>query len=116
MKQSGKPIEKFINKDIKVGDTVYLKDGSALTDIKGVERYIVHAYKDITGIDLPLKQIPAEVIEIDQQYACDGYSCYYLQDIKIKVGKGLFRTASKFVFKPEKKVTSYVIIEFINIP
>jgi len=60
-------IERLINNDIKVGDTVVVNDGSSLTSFnydQDAEFFIVNSYPEVTGVDIKLINIPAKVIEI----------------------------------------------------
>jgi len=97
-----------VNKDIKVGDTVKLIDGSGLSNIDNPEKeyYIVFSYPDLTGIiRTALGQIECVVLETGitdiitspNNFVKDSY-CYGV-DIRIKVGNTEFYTCSKFVKK-----------------
>jgi len=97
-------LQKHIDSTIEVGDKVTLNDGSALScDMVSYPVYIVNSYSELTGTLDILKNIIAEVVDINIDNKVilnnpnDGWC--YLQDITVKLGKGIFRTASEFVTK-----------------
>lgn len=98
-------IDTFINNDIKVGDKVFLIDGSAFTcmsnelDNEVESIYIICSYPKLTGSDKIIKEIVAEVLEVGISNKCCSAVCnkVYLQDIIVQIGTGKFRTASKLV-------------------
>ena len=98
-----------INPNIKVGDKVFLIDGSGLTLVKeddsedANEYYIIFSYPDKTGSKLLLQSIEAKVIEVNVRdkisHRVDTLMNPLLQDIVVKVGDAEFRTCSKLVKK-----------------
>lgn len=93
------------NKNIKIGDRILLIDGSSLHAETTKEKcYIVHSHDDITGSNLPLKDIEGEVLKINEPYYSDPRISNYLYhcDLLIKLGKGEFRTSSSMVYKINK--------------
>lgn len=109
MKKSRK-INIMIDPSIKIGDRVYLQDGSALSCVKYNEKdfYIVCAYPEITKSPLKLMRIEATVVEIninDIVITNGDNEWGYLQDIIVDVNGVKFRTASKFVgFQPRMQI------------
>jgi acid phosphatase class B len=94
----------FRNPHIKVGDEVFLIDGSALTlldDDKKDETknyYIVNAYPILTGSKLNLQNIKAKVITINvKNRVYIGYFTVYVQDVIVQIGNAKFRTCSLFI-------------------
>lgn len=94
-------------KDLQVGDTVKLIDGSGLvlvdsekdTSNRTHECYIVNAYPEKTGSSLPLKGIECEVLKVGEEgfFAKGALNTIYKLDILIKCGEALLRTSSQFV-------------------
>lgn len=104
------------NKDIKVGDKVYLWDGSSLTHIHIKDDfYIIKAYPNITGSNKKLKAIQATVITtgITDKIVLGAIDWAYTQGIVIQIGKAKFRTASSMV-KKEKQDDYMESPYFIN--
>lgn len=100
MKDKSYTLVKTIKPEIKKGDKIYLIDGSSLTaEESKKEHYIVYSYPELTGSHLNLKEIEATVIQAGiQDSLCMGVNdIIYLQDLIVKVGKGLFRIASGHV-------------------
>lgn len=104
MKKS-KLIKKLIDKNIKLGDTVFLKDGSALSSIEKPNEgfYIILPYPSLTKSELKLKELPAIVteVEINNIVLAGNYDWCWLQDIIIDINGAKFRTASQCVYKKE---------------
>jgi len=96
-------IQNRINPEIKVGDYVKLFDGSALScdkhDNDKRPLYIVNSYRELTGMSIIIKDIPALVISTGiTNKVCDtGDNLLYLQDIVVKIGNADFRTCSGLV-------------------
>lgn len=89
---------------IKVGDEVYLKDGSALTLLSDDNKetkdsyYIVNSYPICTGSTLKLEEIKATVITINiKDRVTIGSVSVYIQDIIVQIGNAQFRTCSALV-------------------
>lgn len=93
-------LKKYQNLEIKVGDRVCLTDGSALTCEKSgsTEVIIISSYPELTNKKEILKNIICEVLEVGvtNKVVMGAFSCY-LQDIVVKIGNGIFRTASELV-------------------
>jgi len=92
------------NKDIKVGNNVYLTDGSALTLLDDDDKfisdnyYLSQPYLHITGSRLILKEIKGIVTEINiKDRITIGPIDAYSQDIIVQIGKAKFRTCSALV-------------------
>lgn len=100
MKQSIKLVV-LKNPQIKIGDRVYLRDGSGVTPVTSNEEvYIVNAYPHLTGRDEKLMDMIGVVVAINVcEYVCRaGFNDnLYLQDVVVCLGEGLFRTCSEFV-------------------
>jgi len=92
-----------INPNIKVGDLVMVVDGSAFsiknTDKHDKDLYIIYAYPELTGLDIPIKHIPAIVTKtgVTDKGCIGAVNSIYLQDIIILIGKTKFRTSSRHV-------------------
>ena len=89
-------------KDLKVGDKVYLIDGSSLTigdEDDKEDYYIVFAYPNVTKREKILREIEATVLETElTDFFAEGvFGGIYQQDIKILVGKAIFYTSSAHV-------------------
>lgn len=98
-----KRLRKFVNEEIKAGDTVKITDGSYLCCDEYPEKdfFIVYAYSE-AGEDLKytkLEDINCMVLETGvNDYVC-VYLSAYLLDVKIKCGNLTFRTCSQFLRK-----------------
>ena len=112
MKKLTYTIRKFINPDIKVGDRIYVIDGSGFTivtdevDENKIDSYfIINSYPHITGIDEVLCKIIGTVVEINitDKICPRGTINCYLQDIVVSLGNAKFRTCSDFVKKIKSK-------------
>lgn len=92
-------IKKLINKNIKVGDTVKIVDGSGISLKNNYNKkiYIVNYYPELTGSNSNLKDINATVVKTGvKNYVCEGVSGFsFRQDVVIKIGNSEFRTFSK---------------------
>ena len=96
-----------IDKSIKVGDKVWLSNGSAVScdtreNGQQIRLFINFKYRMLTGSDDKLRDMIGEVIEVDVKdrvFMGEDFAC--LQDIVIRLGTGIFRTPSKFVKKVE---------------
>lgn len=103
--KKGYKIERYIDSSIKVGDFVKMIDGSALSCDKNneSEMFIVKAYPKLTGFQGTLKELNAEVVRVGiTDNICMGVcGKVYLQDIEIRIGDTIFRTASRLVTKEE---------------
>jgi len=94
-------LKRYQNLEIKVGDRVCLIDGSALSceESGSTEVIIIMAYPELTHRSETLKNIIGEVVEVgvtDKIVLGVCGNCY-LQDIVVKIGDGVFRTASELV-------------------
>lgn len=94
-------IDKYINENIKVGDFVYIIDGSGLTSesLPDKDVYIIYSYPEI-GILKKLEDIHFKVIEVGVTYRVSTSVCdrVLLQDIVVESTNGeKFRTLSGFV-------------------
>lgn len=101
-KKSTLTVKSFIDSSIKVNDTVYLIDGSALSCINYPNKdfYIVNSYDEL-GVSETLKLLPLVVTEInitDKIIFGSLNHSVYLQDIIVEHKKSgvKFRTCSKF--------------------
>lgn len=94
--------------DIKIGDSVFLIDGSGLTSIDCIDKsiYIVYPYPEITKDSRSLQNIEGTILEINiDNHACVyGNVTAYVQDVIVKIGEGRFRTCSNFVSKINSKI------------
>lgn len=106
-------IKEFINTAIKIGDQVLLIDGSALT-LAGYDEdiYIIYAYPEFTGSESILKDIICTVVNVNVEAYCAGCKFpdverVYRQDLVLKCGDTLLRTASGMV----RKVDVYTELE-----
>lgn len=100
MKDKSYTLVKYIKPGISKGDKIYLIDGSSLTaEESKKEHYIIYPYPELTGSRLSLKDIEAIVIQsgIEDSLCMGVLDNMYLQDLIIKVGKGLFRVSSGHV-------------------
>lgn len=106
-------IRVYKDNNLKVGDKVRLVDGSGFTSIEDNTRevYIVVAYPNLTGSDVVLKELVAEVTEINiTDKVCKGVlDNVYLQDIVVKIGEGFFRTSSGMVKSIKMKKWHYAV-------
>ena len=95
-------LSRRINKDIKVGDTVRLTDGSGLT-FDGDKKLIIYSDPEITGSELKLLDLDFKVVEtnVKDSIAASVCNTFYLQDIAIEINGKIFRTCSSFVKKVE---------------
>jgi hypothetical protein len=103
--RKSRQIKILIDKSIKIGDVVSLKDGSALSsvDLPEKEFYIMLPYPQLTKSELKLSHLSAVVIEAGiKDIVCMGsYEWCYLQDIVIDINGAKFRTASQCVYKKQ---------------
>ena len=98
-------VQKLIDKSIKVGDQVFLHDGSSLSLKSDDEKdltayYIVFPYPELTGLGDDLMYIKSTVVETgvkDKAITSSVNNIAYLQDIVVKVGNAEFRTSSQLV-------------------
>jgi len=91
-----------IDHSIKVGDTVRLHDGSALSvkDNTDIEPLIICSYQHLTKSLDRLKDLNATVTEVGlEDTVCVSDISAYIQDIVIDINGCKFRTASQFVYK-----------------
>ncbi len=99
-----KKIRRYINKSIKVGDTVQIYDGSGLALASSNDHkdmYIPYAYPKVTGTSQPLKDIKGTVIKTDiEDIVTDSVcnTCYGV-DMIVKLGDAEFYTCSQLVTK-----------------
>jgi hypothetical protein len=94
-------LRRCINKDIKVGDTVKIVDGSGLTH-NGKRKYIYSSYESATKSKLPLSEMYFKVVETnveDKISETANPKTFYLQDLAIEFKGVVFRTCSAFVRK-----------------
>jgi hypothetical protein len=94
-------LRRCINKDIKVGDTVKIVDGSGLTH-NGKRKYIYSSYESATKSKLPLSEMYFKVVETnveDKISETANPKTFYLQDLAIEFNGEVFRTCSAFVKK-----------------
>jgi hypothetical protein len=92
-------LRKWINKDIKIGDTVKIVDGSGLTH-NGKRKYIYSSYESATKSKLPLSEMYFKVVETnveDKISETANPKTFYLQDLAIEFKGVVFRTCSAFV-------------------
>lgn len=91
-----------VDPSIKVGDTVKLTDGSALSaESSTADIFTVYPHEDITGSKLTLGEDKAVVLEVNVQdfvLCVDDRWCFN-QDLVVQIGKGIFRTNSTMVKK-----------------
>lgn len=103
MNKNSYTIHNTINPIFKVGDKVYVYDGSAITAHEYNETnkniYIICAYPELTGSQSILRKIEAIVTEINIKDRVSVGSCgfVYLQDIVLKIGNAKFRTNSSMI-------------------
>lgn len=91
-------------KNFKVGDTVRIIDGSALTcDKSETDIYIVFSYPELTGNDTELKQLDFKIKQLGiNNHFCGGVgNKIYRQDALIEYNGVEFRTNSQALFKQE---------------
>lgn len=103
-------LKSVVNPKIKVGDSVYLIDGSALSNDKSdKEYYIVFAYRELTGRQEKLKEIKATVLEtnITDNILTGSIGIAYIQDITVQIGDAVFRTCSGMVWYEGSSSTVY---------
>lgn len=98
-------VRELETKHFSLGDKVKLIDGSSLTCYdQSRDVYIIHAYKDITGLNEILKYCTAEVIHnnISDLFAEGILGFIYKQDVCIKIGEGIFYTSSAHIVSVEE--------------
>lgn len=104
-------IKEYIDPEIKVGDIVRVTDGSTLstkdTSKYTEDLYIVYDYPELTGSNLPIKELDAIVIETGVKdkvivTSINFHVFIYKQDIVLQIGETEFRCASQLVTKRAK--------------
>lgn len=108
-------LKRIVTKEkINLGDKVKVIDGSSITPMSNDQDcYIVCAYPELTGSQLLLKDMEAEVISTKvRHYACEGVcGNAYRQDLVIKLGLCEFRIASGMVRKIEVEEINEITFE-----
>lgn len=114
-------IERYINPDIKVGDKVRIKDGSALHCITYPDRsFIIHnPYEEVFGVPDPMWDLPFTVVEANVEDYIDTFeicNTAYLQDIVVEYNGVQFRTCSKFVTTElERELDEIIYIDHLDL-
>lgn len=114
-------IERNIDTNIKVGDKVRFRDGSALHCITHPDRsFIIHnPYEEVFGVPDPMWDLPFTVVETNVEDYIDTFeicNTAYLQDIVVEYNGVQFRTCSKFVTTElERKPVGVVFIDHLDL-
>lgn len=94
-------LSKFINPEIKEGDIVFVWSDTAIVPVKPFNKHILvgNSYPVLTGIDAPINEIPALVIEtgIASVVGICGLDVHILLDVKIAIGMSEFYVCSAFL-------------------
>lgn len=114
-------IERHIDTNIKVGDKVIFRDGSALHCITHPDRSFIisSAYEEIFGVADPMRDLPFTVVETGVEDYIDTFeicNAAYLQDIVVEYNGVQFRTCSQFVTTElERGLNGMIYIDHLDL-
>lgn len=105
MKKSLK-IKEYIDPNIKVGDVVYLTEGSGLSFVNGdieTTPFIVLSYPTIFKSEEEIKDLPFIVTKTGvKEYGLSSVRSIYIQDIEVEYNGVKMRTCSGMVLSAER--------------